>query len=819
MQNLREFFGTRRNLISVFVLAFIALTLPLGLYLVKQQQTLRSNAAGELIQLAEGNCILTTNGVKTAICNTIPLKLTNPFGLSSAQPSSTVSATPRASASSGGFVSPSPSQAASAANCATSASTGEQLLAAVNCYKKAAGTNRRITLSAGTFEVNEKIPVPSNITIIGAGMNATIIKKAAGTFPDDALMANDSSAGQENIVLRDFTLQGDGVRTGNSCCYGLKLQNITNAFVVNVAANNWGIDGIFVGMRPNKPGAKNVRITGCQVNNNGRNGISMVDVTDSVIDHCQISGNSTNELVSAIDLEPDNGNTVSNVHIFENSINNNRNNGIQLLENPHDPGGAVFNNYVCNNTYGGNGGTDFDDRGAGTKTSGCTAGSLTVPVSLNITESKPVAGHTLIEKIINFLPHFTVYGDNDDNTGCNNGPCDQPAPSPSVAASVQVTPSAAATPSTASSPSAAASASLLPSPSPASSATASASTAPTGNSYRLAETQAGLAQAQWVAFAGSTIVANFTASSTPGAKQVWVEFKGPSAQTITDHISYTMLAPVPVLSNINCNLDIINKNVKITVTGTNLGAEKGTLTANSGAVEVSSWSDTAITGLIKGSGETGQKYTIGFKRADNMTAPSPVCEVNVSSLSVGAKVFCRENSATDVSSVKVAFFSPDAPAKKIEETAVIDKDGILQGLKTKLSPGTPYVISLKAPYSVRRNAGFTGMEGTTIINGPGGKPFILPIGDISPAAGDGQINALDRAELVKQWRILDSSGSATLTGDFNRDKKVNSVDWACMKYDFNAKDDAPDSLGSSSSGSPGNGQFQQGQNSVIFTTP
>jgi hypothetical protein len=278
-----------------------------------------------------------------------------------------------------------------------------------------------------------------------------------------------------------------------------------------------------------------------------------------------------------------------------------------------------------------------------------------------------------------------------------------------------------------------------------------------------------------------------------------------------------MLAPTPVISNINCSLDIINKNVKVTVTGTNLGVEKGTITANTSAVEISSWSDTAITGLIKGSGETGQKYTLGFKRADSMVAPTQTCEVNVSSLSVGAKVFCRENSATDVTSVKVALFSPDAPEKKIEETAVIDKDGILQGLKTKLSAGTPYIISLKAPYSVRRNASFTGMEGTTIINGPDGKPFVLPIGDISPAAGDGQINALDRAELVKQWRILDSSASSVLTGDFNRDKKVNSVDWACMKYDFNAKDDAPDSAGSGNSRGAGNNQVQQGQNSAIFT--
>jgi hypothetical protein len=167
-----------------------------------------------------------------------------------------------------------------------------------------------------------------------------------------------------------------------------------------------------------------------------------------------------------------------------------------------------------------------------------------------------------------------------------------------------------------------------------------------------------------------------------------------------------------------------------------------------------------------------------------------------------------------VSNVKISFAPAETPEEKVEETAVIDKDGIVQGLTTKLQAGQQYLVSIDAPNSLRRNAVITVQDGTTVINAPDGKPFILPIGDIAPSTLDGEINALDRAELVKQWRTLDSSASGTLTGDFNRDKKVNSIDWACMKYDFNTKDDDPTSTGSTYSRGT---NFSAGQNSIIFT--
>ncbi len=762
-------------------LVFCALSLPIVLFLVKQTQVFRSNASGELIQIGDGPCIQMVNGKKAAICETIPLKLTHPFGaLPSIAPSSTPSASPTSSAS----LTPSPSASASAvassASCPTSAANGTELLAAIGCLKNAPGTNRKLTLPAGTIEVDKKISVPANLTLSGAGINATIIKMSA-TFRkkitsdgegDDALMANDSSAGQQNIVLRDFSLQGDGQRSGNSCCYGLKLQNISDSFVINVDSSNWGIDGIYMGQRPNKPGANRVRLTGCSVNNNGRNGIALGDGSNNVIDHCQLSGNSTNELVSAIDLEPDNGNTVSANHIFGNSISGNHNNGIQILQNPNDPGGIVSGNFVCDNSFGGNAGTDFDDRGSGTSTGGCTAGNLNPPIAM-----KP-SGSLL--DWLSWLPHFIVSA-----TG-------SASPSASVTSSLPSAPSGLPDDDDDSNP------------------------PPPGFAYRLAETQAQLTTAQWVSYTGSPIITNFTISKEPGPKQIWVEFRNSAGQSITDHLSaFDLLAPAPTVSGITCSLDLTSKNLKITINGSNLGSQNGTLTANASSLDIVSWSDTSVVGISKTAADSAQKYSVTIKRPDTLQSLPQTCQVNTSAVSLGARVFCRAEGQFDVSNVKISFAPLDAPTQKIEETAVIDKDGIAQGLKTKLQSGQQYLVSIDAPYSLRRNAVITVQDGTTVINAPDGKPFILPIGDIAPATPDGEINGLDRAELVKQWRILDSSASGTLTADFNRDKKVNSVDWACMKYDFNTKDDDPASTGSTYNRGV---NFNTGQNSVIFTS-
>jgi hypothetical protein len=167
-QILSQFIQNKRNLTSLLVLLFIALSLPLGLFLLKQQQTYRSNAAGELIQLVEGPCVQTINAKKVAICNNIPLKLFNPFATGSASiapsPSATISASPSSDTTSKLFTPREPTIRVSQLN-----STAIQ--AALNQIKDSGGA---VYLPAGTYTITEKIRMYSNTTLFGDGIDQTI---------------------------------------------------------------------------------------------------------------------------------------------------------------------------------------------------------------------------------------------------------------------------------------------------------------------------------------------------------------------------------------------------------------------------------------------------------------------------------------------------------------------------------------------------------------------------------------------------------------------------------------------------------------------
>ena len=783
MDTFRDFLRSKRNIASLLILAFIALSLPLGLYLLKQQQTYKSSAAGELIQLAEGPCIQTINAKKVAICNNIPLKLFNPFASGSASITPTPTSTASAST-------PSPSPSASVGAPQTirvNSFTGTAIQAALNSIKSTGGA---VYLPAGTYIITEKIRLFSNTTLFGDGMDATHLTFASGVSDD--MVANDSSSGQQNIVIRDLSLDGPGPQNYNSsnCCngvpYGLKLENLNNAFVINVSVDNFPSHGLYIGYKIKSgvpQGVKNARITGCRVNNNGGVGIYLVDTDNVVVDNCTVQNNGAIQPIDGITLGPDNGSIVINSKILSNTVTNNRGNGIGLAscheahkDAPvHDI--AVCNNIADPNDYAGlrqhkcnagvygnifignNDGGEFDNTGNG-EILNSPQSACNIPANLNIpaAPAKPAAMR-LTPNFLSWLPHFEVEAAN---------------------------------------------------------ATPSASAAPTSTSYRLAETQAGLASAPWVSYSSSPIVTNFTVPNTPGTKEVWVQFINPSGQSLTDHIpAFDLLPPSPTISGVTCGVDLTNKQLKVTINGSNLGTTNGVLSANGTALQVSSWNNTSVVGLLSTPAQEGQKYTILLKRADSLESVPQSCQVNTAALSLGARVFCRAEGQFDISNVDVTIAPLSDPAQKISEKATIDKDGIIQGIKTKLQVDQQYIISVKAPKTLRRNTIITASSGTTVANTKDGKPFILPIGDIAPSTPDGQINGLDRSELVKQWRVLSSSSSAALTADFNRDNKVNSIDWACMKYDFNSKDDDP----ANPSGSVyTNGlNFSTGQGSLIFS--
>lgn len=336
--------------------------------------------------------------------------------------------------------------------------------------------------------------------------------------------------------------------------------------------------------------------------------------------------------------------------------------------------------------------------------------------------------------------------------------------------------------------------------------------------YRVAETQADLGISECIPYTEEpTLINHQLLDDSPGQKQIWVRFEGvtngvPKIQD--EHINIELLEKDPTVTSVDCTLDLSSKNLKVTLKGEKFGEDKGTVTANKTLLDILSWNSTEVSGILRGTNvpvETGQKYTIILTRKDGKILPEQICRVDTGLISLGARVFCREPGKFDVENVKINLVAEDN--SKVEETVTIDKEGIIGNLKTKLQSGKKYVLSIKAPYSLRRNATFTAAAGTSVVTAPDGGPFILPIGDIAPVIKqDGKINTLDRSLLSTQWRVL-GTAKTVQTGDFNRDTKVNSVDWACMRYDFDKSDDPiPTSAAASSSPAPSSGS---GGNTIL----
>ena len=74
----------KRNLINLIILIIIIIAIPASVYLVRQQQTIRSKAAVDAVQVVDGPNVTAGNPPKILLDEEgraiVPLRLTSPFG-------------------------------------------------------------------------------------------------------------------------------------------------------------------------------------------------------------------------------------------------------------------------------------------------------------------------------------------------------------------------------------------------------------------------------------------------------------------------------------------------------------------------------------------------------------------------------------------------------------------------------------------------------------------------------------------------------------------------------------------------------------------
>ena len=315
--------------------------------------------------------------------------------------------------------------------------------------------------------------------------------------------------------------------------------------------------------------------------------------------------------------------------------------------------------------------------------------------------------------------------------------------------------------------------------------------------YKIAETEEGLASAPEKPFDGNEKSFNATyilADQSPGLKSFWVEFKKTkTGETKRDFIqNVRLLAKDPKISGVNCSLALGTKQLVVDVRGSNFGTDSdiASIKVNGNALKKTAWEN----GYIKGVWENpttpvadGSQYTVNVTLGDGRGLPQVKCGINLSIVSLGSKLFCRGDGNYEIKGAVAVLV--DEEGNKIQETIDVGRDGSITGIKTKLSNGKNYVISIKAPKIARTNVTFTAQTGTTVVVAEDGSPIVLPLGDIAPRPdGDGVINTLDRSLLIGQWRTS-VDATTLLSGDLNVDRRVNAFDWACMRNVFNRSEE------------------------------
>jgi parallel beta-helix repeat protein len=225
-----------------------------------------------------------------------------------------------------------------------------QIQPAIDAARNAGGG--RVRLPAAVYLLTEKVRLHNNVALYGDGMDRTILRWAPGATLDHMMSNGALTDGNQNFQVWDLTLDGQSIPSGRTdCCFGFRLNNVQDIFIVNVAADNHSKDGFYIGYNRDN-GAHRVRLSGCRANGNARNGISLIHGTNNVIDHCQVNNNNRGEAVAGIDLEPDEGQSLTDNKVVANSANG-QNVGIQLFV-PFNGYATSRNNAVCQNSATGN---------------------------------------------------------------------------------------------------------------------------------------------------------------------------------------------------------------------------------------------------------------------------------------------------------------------------------------------------------------------------------------------------------------------------------------------------------------------------------
>lgn len=318
-------------------------------------------------------------------------------------------------------------------------------------------------------------------------------------------------------------------------------------------------------------------------------------------------------------------------------------------------------------------------------------------------------------------------------------------------------------------------------------------------SYRIAESEQDLNNAPDIPYSNfenqPPITTPYTfKDKTPGIKKLFVRFTDSTGITRNVSQIIRLLAPDPSISSIDCHFSPTGTGTNFVIKGAYLGkhanGKLGKITIGGKDIDeanIISWDQSKEASLssivVKTDDQPSGKVPVSVTIDDGRTTPVSRCILNTTTVDFTAKNSCRTGdfSAQNVNMLMIEATSGAKPFARLKIN--IDKDGSPVNFTPVLEANKKYSLFIKELGALTKRVDFTADSGTTTL-----QDISLPVGDIAPLGSpDGVINSNDYRELVREWA---SGTDVTRAADLNDDGRVNSLDYSCLRQNFNKSDDA-----------------------------
>lgn len=313
-------------------------------------------------------------------------------------------------------------------------------------------------------------------------------------------------------------------------------------------------------------------------------------------------------------------------------------------------------------------------------------------------------------------------------------------------------------------------------------------------SFRIAESpfvnNNDLTSSDWQPYTGHPMALTHTLSSPlkkGDVRTIFIQFLSSENRPSAVFQKTITYSPDPRITNLNCHQSATGVGTAITIKGTNFGprGNNGKVKVGGNDIEEVNWNDQTNTIELTLPQRLEGRIPVVVTIDDGRSVTAN-CSIGITFVEFETRTQCKlpGQFAADNVEVKVFEVVPGSlnPEPIQRQKIRFDKDGKPQGFAPKFEKGKNYALVMKGPGALARKVEFKAEAGTTILD-----PISLPVGDIAPAnSPDGKINALDKSELIRQWSLITD---VARSGDFNGDSRINSIDYACMRQNFNQSDE------------------------------